>query len=149
MGFQDAIRTCLKEKYATFQGRAARSEFWYFMLFTLLVGIVLIGLGLLTGGTGAYNGRGISGLAWFFFGAYGLFYIAVLVPIIAVSVRRLHDRNMSGWWYLGMILASLIPLVGTVASIAFIVICALKGTDGENKYGHDPLKGPDNAEIFS
>ncbi|QYX55715.1 DUF805 domain-containing protein [Roseovarius sp. SCSIO 43702] len=149
MGFKEAVRTVLKEKYATFQGRAPRSEFWWFMLFVTLVGIVLIGLAFAFGGGRMMEGGEPSALSMIFFGLYGIFYLAVLIPSIAVSVRRLHDRNMSGWWYLGMIVASFIPFVGFIASIAFLVIMCLKGTDGENKYGPDPLRGAANAEVFS
>ena len=149
MGFKEAVNTVLKQKYATFQGRAARSEFWYFLLFVSIVGLVLMGLGFAMGGMNALEGRSGGTLGLIFFGLYGIFYLAILIPSIAVSVRRLHDRNMSGWWYLGMIVASLIPFVGFIASIAFLVIMCLKGTDGENKYGPDPLKGAADAEVFS
>ena len=149
MGFKEAINTVLKQKYATFQGRAARSEFWYFFLFVTIVGIVLMGLAFATGGGAMLDGRQAGGLAIVFIGIYVIFYLAILIPSIAVSVRRLHDRNLSGWWYLGMILASFIPFIGFIASIAFLVVMCLKGTDGENKYGPDPLKGAANAEVFS
>jgi len=149
MGFKEAVRTVLKEKYATFQGRAPRSEFWWFVLFVTLVGVVLMGLAFALDGGRMMQGRDPNALSMIFFGLYAIFYLAVLIPGIAVSVRRLHDRNMSGWWYLGMIVASFIPFVGIIASLAFLVIMCLKGTDGENKYGPDPLKGPANAEVFS
>lgn len=149
MGFKEAIRTVLKEKYATFKGRASRSEFWYFMLFTLLVGLVCIALAFATGGIGMIEGRSTSALPMIFFGIYGLFYLAVLIPTIAVTVRRLHDRNMSGWWYLGFIVGGMIPFVGPLISIAMIVILALKGTDGDNKFGHDPLRGAASSDVFA
>jgi uncharacterized membrane protein YhaH (DUF805 family) len=76
-----------------------------------------------------------------------VWFLAALIPGIAVTVRRLHDREMSGWWYLGFIVLSLIPLVGIIASIAMIVILALEGTDGPNKYGPDP-KDPAGAAVF-
>lgn len=149
MGFKEAIRTVVKDKYATFKGRAPRSEFWYFMLFVTLVGIALVALAFATGGIDMMEGRGTPALPMIFFGLYGLFYLAVLIPTIAVTVRRLHDRNMSGWWYLGMIVASFIPFIGFIASIAFIVIMALKGTVGDNKYGPDPLLGGANSDVFA
>ncbi|WP_336098512.1 DUF805 domain-containing protein [Roseovarius sp. CH_XMU1461] len=149
MGFKEAICTVLKEKYATFQGRASRSEFWYFMLFTTLVGIACVGLGFATGGMDLLEGRNASALPMIFFGLYGLFYLAILIPTIAVTVRRLHDRNMSGWWYLGFIVGGMIPFVGPLISIAMIVILALKGTDGDNKFGPDPLRGAANSDVFA
>lgn len=108
-----------------------------------------MGLAFATGGGAMLDGRQAGGLAMVFIGIYVIFYLAILIPSIAVSVRRLHDRNLSGWWYLGMILASFIPFIGFIASIAFLVVMCLKGTDGENKYGPDPLKGAANAEVFS
>ena len=71
-----------------------------------------------------------------------------LVPSIAVVVRRLHDRDMSGWWYLGIIVASMIPIVGTLASIALLVLMVLPGTPGPNRFGPDP-KDPANAAVFA
>ena len=149
MGFKEAIRTVLKEKYAKFQGRASRSEFWYFMLFITVVGIAFVVLALATGGWDMMEGRSASVLPMIFFGLYGLFYLAILIPTIAVTVRRLHDRNMSGWWYLGFLVGGMIPFVGPLVSIAMIVILALKGTDGDNKFGPDPLRGAANSDVFA
>ena len=76
-----------------------------------------------------------------------VWWLVILIPSIAVSVRRLHDREMTGWWYLGFIVLSLIPLIGFVATIAFIVVMALPGTPGPNKYGPSPKEGV-TAETF-
>ena len=108
------------KKFADFSGRARRKEFWMFILFTLIISFVLAFIdGLL--GMRAANGFGLLS---------GLYSLAVLVPSIAVAIRRLHDRDMSGWFYLLM----LVPL----ANIALIVIFCLEGTRGSNKYGPDP-----------
>lgn len=146
MGFKEAIETVLKQKYATFSGRASRSEYWWFVLFIMIValvlsGIMMIGMNFTTGEMGA--------LAMIAAGLLGIFYLGVLIPSIAVAVRRLHDRNMSGWWYLGFIALSFIPLVGFVASIAMLVIFCLKGTDGDNRFGPDPLRPGARADIFA
>ena len=146
MGFAEAMNTCLKEKYATFQGRASRSEYWYFVLGISLVALVLAGLMMLTVD---FNTGDISGIGYLFIGLLGIFYLAVLIPGIAVAVRRLHDRNMSGWWYLGFIALSMIPFVGFLASIAFLVIFCLKGTDGDNRFGPDPLRPAARADVFA
>jgi uncharacterized membrane protein YhaH (DUF805 family) len=146
MGFKEAMNTVLVQKYATFQGRAARSEYWWYGLGVMLIALVLGGL-LMAGmdfETGEMTGIGYVGA-----GLLGLFYLAIIIPSIAVMVRRFHDRNMSGWWVLGFILLSLIPLVGIVASIAQLVIFCLKGTDGENRFGADPLNGAANPDVFS
>ena len=146
MGFKEAIETVLKQKYATFSGRASRSEYWWFVLFIMIValvlsGIMMMGMNFTTGEMGA--------LAMIAAGLLGIFYLGVLIPSIAVAVRRLHDRNMSGWWYLGFIALSFIPFVGFVASIAMLVIFCLKGTDGDNRFGPDPLRPGARADIFA
>lgn len=104
------------KKYAVFDGRARRKEFWMFVLFNALISIAL---GLLE--KGADMGHVLSNL-------YSLF---VLLPCIGVSVRRLHDTDRSGWW----ILLSLIPIIGWIALIIFY---ATEGTKGSNKYGANP-----------
>ena len=123
MNFQDAIRTCFN-KYATFSGRARRSEFWWFFLF-LLLGTILFSII-----DGAIFGSTVEGQQISILGA--IFSIAVILPSIAVGVRRLHDRDMSGWWYLLV----LIPLLGALVLLYFFV---QKGTDGPNRFGPDPL----------
>jgi uncharacterized membrane protein YhaH (DUF805 family) len=108
MNFTDSIKTCYS-KYATFQGRASRSEFWWFQLFYVLAAIVL----------GMIN----PVLA-------GLFYLGTLIPLLAVSIRRLHDKNKSGWFYLLVI----IPLAG----ILLLVWFCQRGTIGDNQFGAEP-----------
>jgi uncharacterized membrane protein YhaH (DUF805 family) len=72
----------------------------------------------------------------------------MFIPNIAVTVRRLHDRDMSGWWYLGYIVASFIPFLNIIALIAFLVVMVLPGTPGPNRYGEDP-KGQGMDEVFA
>lgn len=114
MSFADAIRTCLT-KYATFTGRARRSEFWYFALFSWLVQIVLYALG--------------GAIKFPMLGALGA--LALLLPTLAASVRRLHDTGKSGW----MLLIGLIPLVGPIILIVFYVTDT---TPAGDKYGPAP-----------
>ena len=141
------------KRYAEFSGRSRRTEFWMFFLFQLIVYAVLavIAFGVLGAGmaydpadpmsvySGLFGGAGLLILLW------GL---VTLIPSIAVSVRRLHDRDMSGWWYLGFIVGSLIPIVGFLVSIAYLVLMALPGTPGPNRFGPDP-KGEGEAEAFT
>jgi len=109
------------ENYANFTGRARRAEFWWYFLASFLINLVLniidaiLGLGM---------GGGIGVLS----GIYGL---AVLVPGLAVGVRRLHDTDKSGWW----LLIGLIPIVGL---IVLIVFWATEGLPGTNRYGNNP-----------
>ncbi len=112
------------ENYANFDGRARRSEYWYFVLANFLISIVLQIID-------AVIGLPIFG---------GLYGLAVLIPSIAVAVRRLHDINKSGWW----ILIALIPLVG---AIWLIVLLATNGDQGPNQYGEDPKNFNEINEI--
>ena len=146
MGFQEAIRTCIKEKYATFSGRASRSEYWWFVLFVSLVAIALGGIGLATMN---FETGEPSTVSIIFFALVGVFYLAMLLPMIGVGVRRFHDRDLSGWWYLGAMIGGAIPYVGFVVSIAALVVTLLKGTDGDNRFGPDPLKIQNRADIFA
>ncbi|WP_202385460.1 DUF805 domain-containing protein [Altericroceibacterium endophyticum] len=135
------------KRYADFSGRSRRKEYWMFALLNVLVILagILIGL-LLSGGSADY--ASMSG-GWMIAAALlGIWFLAIFIPSLAVTVRRLHDRDLSGWWYLGMVVASAIPFVGFIASIAFIVVTLLPGTDGPNRFGPDP-KNPAQADVFA
>jgi len=114
VGFVTAIKTCFG-KYATFSGRAVRSEFWYFTLFNWLFQLPLMIFDEALGTPFAI-----------------ITMLVLLLPGVAVAVRRLHDTDRSGWWYLIL----LIPLIGV---ILFIVWACSKGTAGPNRFGDDPL----------
>lgn len=122
-------------KYATFQGRAQRAEYWYFVLFYVIVYMVL---GFLDGSLSRPANEPSWGLL------SGVFALATLVPSIAVSVRRLHNTNRSGWWMLVMF----VPLIGQLVMLIFMV---LDGTPGDNRFGSNPkqqtaaLPGPPGA----
>ena len=111
-------------KYATFSGRARRMEYWLFVLFYAVVSIVAtvvdVSLGLTLGGEDA---MGLISTIW------GL---ALFLPSLAVSVRRLHDTGRSGWW----ILLMFVPIVGMIVLIVFF---CLGGDEGRNRFGPDPL----------
>ena len=130
MTFGDSVKTCFS-KYVTFSGRASRSEFWWWILFTWAVSIGLsIVDSLLFGETIVYDGGFESSTDTPILS--GLFSLAIFLPTISVIVRRLHDRDKSGWWYW----LALVPLVGI---IILIVWWATEGTRGANSYGPDPL----------
>ena len=151
MSFSDAVRTCLREKYVTFSGRAQRSEYWWFQLFYFLIMIVLVVLLAATGGLAVLADPGApppGGAAILIYIVMFIVILGMFLPAISVTVRRFHDYNLSGWWYLGGILAGIIPLVGFLASIAIFVITLLKGTDGPNNFGPDPLRTSD-ADVFN
>jgi len=110
------------KKYAVFGGRAGRPEYWYFVLFNILVSVVL---GFLDGMLGTFSSGARVGLLG------GIYSLAVLCPSIGVGIRRLHDINRSGWW----LLIGLIPLVGW---IILIVWAATESDAGPNQYGQGP-----------
>ena len=114
MGFTDAI-TAGFNKYVTFTGRADRSEYWYWTLFSVIVQVVGSIL------------DAISNLGFI----AAVLSLAVLLPSLAVSVRRLHDLDRTGWWML-------LVLTG-IGAILLIVWDCFKGTDGPNRFGSDPL----------
>ncbi|MCR5537048.1 MAG: DUF805 domain-containing protein [Succinivibrio sp.] len=135
--FRWAIRTCLKERYACFKGRACRSEYWYFCLFSCLILGVLCPIGM----TLAYSIFGdnlISLIAALAILLGPLFYL--LIPGLAVSVRRMHDLGYSGWWLLLAMLLSWIPLLDVLIGLLLTIFFALKGSRGPNAFGADPLQ---------
>lgn len=144
-------------RYADFQGRSRRMEFWMFQLLNLIVGLVLAGpvmFSVISSGLADPTAldvdpfAAIGALGWTGIGLYALYALAAFIPSIAVTVRRLHDRDLSGWWYLGAVAASLIPLVGFLASVALFVLLLLPGTRGPNRFGPDP-KDPFESEVFA
>ena len=115
MSFGQAIRSCWN-KYFDFSGRARRSEYWWWKLFVFL-GLIIFDI--------------VDGLAGF--GILSLlFLLAVILPSIAVEVRRLHDIDRSGWWYL----LNFVPILGFIVLLIWYV---RPGTDGPNRYGLNPL----------
>jgi uncharacterized membrane protein YhaH (DUF805 family) len=121
MSFAEAVRSVLSQ-YATFSGRARRSEFWWFALFYFLVLFVASILDRIVG-----SGYGVANIGIF----YTLAVLALLLPNIAVTIRRLHDTGRSGWWWL----IWLVPLVGW---IILIVFCVQDSQPGPNHYGESP-----------
>ncbi|WP_019962410.1 DUF805 domain-containing protein [Woodsholea maritima] len=128
MGFVDAVKSVLLQNYANFQGRARRSEYWFFALFYFLV---YMGLSILAAVLGKAGGI-ISILM-------GLFMLGVLIPNIAVGVRRLHDTSRSGWW----LLISLVPIIGAI----WLIVLLVQDSHGDNQYGPNPKGGEGSAPI--
>jgi len=133
MSFGQAVRTCLQEKYVGFEGRARPAEYWWFILFYFILVAVFGAVAGLFGAIFGQNGAiGIAILG-------GLAMLGMVLPGLSVTIRRMHDRGYSGWWYLLLVVLSAIPLVGFIVLIVFIVNMILRGTIGPNKYGPDPL----------
>jgi uncharacterized membrane protein YhaH (DUF805 family) len=119
MPFPEAIRTCFN-KYVDFTGRARRSEFWFWVLFTFLVGIVASIIDSVLG-TRSSTGTGLVG---------GLADLALLLPTLAVAARRLHDTGRSAWWLLLYFLC----VIGWIILIVWYCL----DSQGDNKYGPSP-----------
>ena len=105
------------QKYAVFDGRAKRTEYWMFTLIQVVIAVVLAALSSVVG-------------EWFLV-VYLLYVLATLLPSLAVTVRRLHDTGRSGWW----ILIGLVPLIGAIVLIIFMV---MESAD-DNEYGPRPV----------
>ena len=118
MDFQTAVRTVLQQKYADFNGRAPRSEYWWWVLAYAIVYIAAAIIGGILGKIGMFLPLLVA--------------LAVIVPTLAVGVRRLHDVDKSGWW----LLIGLVPFVGGLILLYFFV---QRGTAGTNQFGPDPL----------
>ena len=146
MGFSEAVRFCF-ENFANFNGRAQRSQYWFWILFSVLVGFVAGFVDSVFLGFGPDQAGLLSPLT----------SLALLVPSLAVTARRLHDHNRSGWWQLapyGMAVAAVAtawmdpPILFAAAMIAAAVLVLVllvwmvtRGTVGDNSFGPDPL-GP-------
>ncbi len=116
MSFTEAIRSVLTQ-YVGFSGRARRSEYWYWVLFYIVIGVIA-----------SLLDRAVIGStsSWFSY----IVGLALFLPGLAVAVRRLHDTTRSGWW----ILLGLIPVVGAIILIVFYV----QDSHGDNQYGPSP-----------
>ena len=113
MDFGTAVRTVLLQKYVNFSGRAMRSEYWWYVLFVVIVAVVLAIIDNLV------IGASLLGSIW---------SLATLLPSLGVSVRRLHDLDKSGWW----LLLGFIPLIGALVLLYWF---CQPGTPGDNRFG--------------
>jgi uncharacterized membrane protein YhaH (DUF805 family) len=119
MDFLQAVRSCLK-KYVTWEGRARRSEYWWFVLFLLILEVI-------AGGTADTSGRDAL---------YGIYFVVealLFLPTLSATVRRLHDTDRSGAW----ILIAFLPICG---SFFLLFMLLQRGTDGGNRFGNDPIR---------
>lgn len=118
------------KKYAVFKGRAQRQEYWYFFLFNIIISIALSMIDSALGNPGAGEGAGLIGT---------IYSLAILIPSIAVGVRRLHDTGRTGWW----MLIGLIPLIGVLVLLYFFV---QDSQPAVNEYGPNP-KDPTSINL--
>ena len=121
MGPTQAVSSVLS-KFATFSGRARRSEYWWFVAFSVVVLIIALVID---------NAAGLKiegqQIGW----VYSVVALLLFIPSIAVTVRRLHDTGRSGWWWF-------LSLLCGIGAIILFVFCLMEGTRGPNEYGPDP-----------
>ena len=131
-------------RYADFSGRSRRKEYWMFALFQFIVAMVLVAV-MFAGGFGSVNemtGQAEPGTLFYIgIGLLVIFGLGSFIPSLAVSVRRFHDQDKSGWF----LLLQLIPYIGGIIVLVFM---CLDGTRGPNRFGPDP-KDPTRADVFS
>lgn len=120
MDFKTAVQTVVRVKYFDFNGRASRSEYWFFTLFWIILSAIV---GIVGWSFSETAGNVLS----------GILSLVLFLPSLGVAVRRLHDRNKSGLW----LLIILIPLLGGLILLFWFV---QRGTIGSNNYGPDPLE---------
>jgi uncharacterized membrane protein YhaH (DUF805 family) len=165
-------------RYAEFSGRSRRMEYWMWVLFQFLIGLAVMVLMVLAGGSALMSGdpaamMAMGGVALLIYGLYLILALVFFIPNLAVTVRRLHDTNRSGWWilaplapYLLMIVAASMAIsspdsagfagmLGLIAMLAVLVLgitvlvfLFLEGTRGPNQYGADP-KAESAGDVFA
>jgi len=118
-------------RYADFSGRSQRMEYWMYSLFCGFMIVLLLGLAIFFGSPA---GQPHTLAENYFLVVTGIFVLGTIIPNIAVTVRRLHDQDKSGWFYL----ISFVPYVGGIVMLVFM---CLDGTPGPNRYGPDPKAG--------
>ncbi len=164
------------KRYAEFSGRSRRMEYWMFVVFQFLLGIAFWVLMMIVGGAAMMSGSGPGALMaaggglMIVMALYSLVGLALIIPGIAVAVRRLHDTNRSGWWLLAPLAGYVVLFIGTALSasgssaggilamlggigalvmgLVLLVFMFLEGTKGPNRFGPDPKGGVD-AQVFA
>lgn len=148
LGLFDYFKRAMTRDFAKFSGRARRKEFWGFVLFVSLISLglgTIIAIGLATSKVGLDEVPQLSPIAWLAVALYVVFGIGVLLPSIAITVRRFHDIGQSGWMYLLLVAISIIPFLGVLTSIVVLVMTCLDTQPGINKWG-PPAK---NGEYYT
>ncbi|MEW4218440.1 DUF805 domain-containing protein [Rossellomorea marisflavi] len=123
------------KQYADFSGRARREEYWMFTLFSIIFGFVFYSV-ILISLIIESMGLGVFGIL-----LAGIYYLAIFIPSLAVTVRRLHDMGRSGWWYF----ISFVPFAG---GIILIVFCCLDSENGNNQWGSNPKNSDSMIEAI-
>lgn len=124
MGMSEAVVSVFKN-WKNFQGRASRSEFWYFFLAGCLISIAITIIEIATGIVDIESSEPEQGIL------FNIFFLMILIPSLSVTARRLQDRGISGWWQLSYLIV--------IGGFVIPIICMLPAKEEENKWGRDPL----------
>ena len=126
------VKQCVTTKYATFSGRASRKEYWGFVLFYISLFFFIVIADTIGGG---FERDATGDLLMSVWAAVIIVILSILlfIPSLAVYVRRLHDTDHSAWW----LFIGFIPIIGLIVLLYFLII---KGTEGTNRFGTDPLE---------
>lgn len=130
------------KRYADFSGRSRRKEYW---MFALLQVIVIFGIAIIGGVLGAFSPDASGEMSLgggLMFGLFGIYALGIIIPSIAVQVRRFHDQDKSGWF----VLLGFIPYIGGIIVLVFM---CLDGTRGKNRFGDDPKMSDNVGDVFS
>jgi len=160
MGPVASVKTVLFKKYATFSGRASRSEFWWFTLFYylfLIFDLILFFIILAVLDQAGLVDKPSDPVSLLMITLAGIVWLGLLIPAFAVTARRLHDRGYSGWWilgyYVGSSLIGVIPILGAFlalcAWIGAVVILSQVGDAGTNRFGANPLLTGATRDVFA
>lgn len=135
------------KRYADFSGRSRRKEYWMFFLFQFLVQIAFVVLMVLVVVAGGADGDSDRSVAAFFIliALWVLFWLAMLIPNVAVVVRRLHDQDIPG---IVGILLYIATIIFTVPGLVILVFMCLEGKKGDNQYGKDPKMNENVGAVF-
>ena len=135
MTFGKAIKICMKEKFATFSGRASRAEYWWFALFVMLIMIPFVTVSYILAFYLMYKNHADEAeiIKSAFIGFIPMFIVCAIffIPSLSALVRRLHDTGRSGWWYL-------ISFVPSVGGLVLFVFSLLESQHFTNEYGPEP-----------
>jgi uncharacterized membrane protein YhaH (DUF805 family) len=121
-------------RYVDFTGRSRRREYWMFVLLCVAV-IALAGIAMIVA-AGSFRSQQEMTARFTMWAGFAL--LPLIVPLIAVTVRRLHDLGLSGWWLVLLPIGAAIPMIDTIVSLAHIVVMALPGRKSANRFGENP-----------
>ena len=130
------------KRYADFSGRSRRKEYWMFALLQLIIIFGLLIIAGVMGGLSIDSPTGVPAGGGLIFGLFGIYFLAIIIPSIAVQIRRFHDQDRSGWF----ILLNFIPYIGGLIVLVFM---CLDGTKGTNRFGEDPKMSDTVGDVFT